>query len=124
MDRCRPAGAALTEAREVLIHAFAEDPEVVAGALRVARNAAQALPEDSVQVVVQGIAVTGIAVGGGFDEDIAGTLARGVRIVACGNSMERAHLESSQMAPGVQVVPSAVAHLANQQWAGAAYVRV
>lgn len=114
----------MTTAREVLIHAFDEDPAVVAGALRVGRNAAQAMSESIVQVVIQGIAVTGIAVGGGFDEDIAGTLARGVRVVACGNSMQRAHLESSQMAPGVQIVPSAVAHLTERQWAGAAYIRV
>lgn len=114
----------MTAVREVLIHAFDEDPAVVAGALRVARNAAQAMPGAIVQVVVQGIAVTGVAIDGGFDEDIAGTLAQGVHVTACGNSMQRAHLESSQMAPGVKIVPSAVAHLAERQWAGAAYIRV
>ncbi|MBS1697831.1 MAG: DsrE family protein [Actinobacteria bacterium] len=114
----------MTIAREILIHAFDEDPAVVAGALRVGRNAAQALPDIIVQVVVQGIAVTGVTTDGGFDEDIAETLARGVRVVACGNSMHRAHVEPSQIAPGVDVVPSAVAHLAERQWAGAAYVRV
>ncbi len=114
----------MTAAREILIHAFDEDPAVVAGALRVGRNAAQAMPDSVVQVVIQGIAVSGIAIGGGFDEDIAATLDHGVRLVACGNSMQRAHLESSQMAPGVQIVPSAVVHLAERQWAGAAYIRV
>src|SRR3546814_8546739 len=57
--------------RVILIHAFSEDPEVITAALRVARNAAQSLPDAIVEVVVQGIAVTGLTVGGRFEDDIA-----------------------------------------------------
>ncbi len=110
--------------RVILIHAFAENPDVITGTLRVARNAVQGLPDGVVQVAVQGIAVTGLTVGGGFEDDIAEAVNGGVHIVACGNSMDRASLAPSQLAAGIEVVPSAVVHLAEQQWAGAAYVRV
>nr|WP_274638384.1 DsrE family protein [Microbacterium bovistercoris] len=110
--------------RVILIHAFSEDPEVITAALRVARNAAQSLPDAIVEVVVQGIAVTGLTVGGRFEDDIAQTMTRGVRTVACGNSIERAGLDPAQLMAGIEVVPSAIVHLAEQQWAGAAYVRV
>ncbi len=47
-----------------------------------------------------------------------------IDVAACGNSMERERIEQDQLTEGVTVLPSAVIHLAEQQWAGAAYVRV
>lgn len=113
----------MSNRRILVLHAFAESPTVITAALRVARNAALALPQDQVQVVVQGTAVTGMTVEGGYDDDLAQTIAVGVQVVACGNSMKRADVDPEQLAPGVGMVPSAVVHLAQQQWAGAAYVR-
>ncbi len=108
----------------LLIHAFGSDPGVITGALRVARNASHGLPEARIRVVVQGPAVAGLVSGAGFDEDLADTLRGMIDVAACGNSMERERIEQDQLTEGVTVVPSAVIHLAEQQWAGAAYVRV
>jgi intracellular sulfur oxidation DsrE/DsrF family protein len=124
VDRRESAGAVVTAGGGILIHAFAENPDVITGALRVARNAAQGLPDRIVEVVVQGPAVTGLTADGGFEDDLAQTLITGVNIVACRNSLDRAGLDPSQLAAGIAVVPSAVVHLAERQWAGAAYIRV
>lgn len=114
----------MSEQRELLIHAFGSDPAVITGALRVARNASHGLPEARIRVVVQGPAVAGLVSGAGFDEDLADTLRCPLEVTACGNSMEREGITQDQLTKGVIVVPSAVIHLAQQQWAGAAYVRV
>lgn len=110
--------------RELLIHAFGSDPAVITAALRVARNASHGLPQARIRVVVQGPAVTGLVGGSGVDDDLVDTLRGTIDVAACGNSMEREGIEQDQLTEGVTVVPSAVVHLAEQQWAGAAYVRV
>jgi len=56
-------------------------------------------------------------------ERIAAAQAKGVRIVACQNTMRAFHLEQSDLAPGVGVVPSGVVELIRRQHAGYAYVR-
>ncbi|MGZ8804404.1 MAG: hypothetical protein ACXWZG_03765 [Microbacterium sp.] len=115
----------MTDERHLLIHAFSDDPAVITAALRAARNAAQALPDARVQVVVQGLAVAGLIAGGGFDEDLADTTSRPrVHVAACGNSLRRAELQPAGLAAEVGAVPSAVAHAAHAQWDGAAYVRI
>ena len=93
-------------------------------ALRVARNAVESLSDVDVQVVVQGTAVTGVTVEGGFEDDLATAMDEGLDIVACANSMRRAGVDPDQVIPGVGTVPAAVVHLAERQWAGAAYVRI
>ena len=113
----------MSEQSVLLIHAFGSDPAVITGALRVARNASHGLPGARIRVVVQGPAVAGLVNGSGFDEDLIDTLRGVIDVAACGNSMERESIEQDQLAEGVTVVPSAVIHLAEQQWAGAAYVR-
>ncbi|TCJ21768.1 hypothetical protein E0W80_15615 [Microbacterium sp. PI-1] len=114
----------MSEQHMLLIHAFGSDPAVITGALRVARNASYGLPEARIRVVVQGPAVAGLVSGAGFDEDLVDTLRGMIDVAACGNSMEREGVEQDQLSEGVTAVPSAVIHLAEQQWAGAAYVRV
>lgn len=110
--------------RELLIHAFDSDPAIITAAMRVARNASQGLPEARIRVVVQGQAVVGLVGGSGFEDELGDTLRGVIDVAACGNSMDREGIEQDQLTVGVTVVPSAVVHLAQQQWAGAAYVRV
>jgi intracellular sulfur oxidation DsrE/DsrF family protein len=112
--------------RQLLIHAYGDTPAVVATALRSARNAAAELGSDvSVHVVVQGPAVRELA----DQSDLSGELEESILdprvvVLACRNSLRTAGLESTDLLPGVQTVPSAVAYLAERQWNGSAYVRV
>jgi intracellular sulfur oxidation DsrE/DsrF family protein len=48
---------------------------------------------------------------------------RGVRIVACQNSMRAFHLEAADLAPGVGTVPSGVVELMKREHEGFAYIR-
>ncbi len=109
-----------------MIHAFSEAPDALTAALRAARHAVEALDADvTVQVVVQGGAVRGLTTGTGFVQDVTTALAgAGVEVVACANSMQRARVERGDLLRGVGTVPSAVGHIAEQQWGGAAYVRI
>ncbi|CAN5279801.1 hypothetical protein BH09ACT2_BH09ACT2_18460 [soil metagenome] len=112
--------------RQLLIHVLGDTPDVVAAALRSARNAAAELgSDDSVQVVVQGPAVRALAADSALADAVTDSL-RDPRVVihACQNSLRSADLTPSDLRPGVQTVPSAVAHLAERQWLGAAYVRI
>ncbi len=61
--------------------------------------------------------MAGLVSGAGFDEDLAPTRIRcPLEVTACGNSMEREGITQDQLTKGVIVVPSAVIHLAQQQW--------
>nr|WP_246301455.1 DsrE family protein [Microbacterium immunditiarum] len=82
------------------------------------------MAEARVRVVVQGAAVTGLARGAGLDDEVLTALERRIEVVGCSNSMKRHDVRSDQLADGVGVVPSAIVHLAERQWAGAAYVRI
>lgn len=121
------AGRALMEHRhQLLIHAFAEEPGVLTAALRVARRAVQSLGSDtSVQVIVQGGAVRGLVTDSAHLDDLLTTIAgSGVDVLACAHSMERVGVAAEALLPDVGTVPAAVTYLTQQQWAGAAYVRI
>ncbi|MFZ7089376.1 hypothetical protein [Curtobacterium sp. RRHDQ10] len=114
------------EGREVVLHAFAPTAEALDAALRVARNAVQALESGTtVRLVVQGGAVAGLTTDGGHVEDVLTTMRfSDVEVFACGNSLEGADIDPLLLLDGVVVTPSAVAFIVDQQWQGAAYVRL
>lgn len=97
----------------------------LAAAARIARNARTELPDAAIEVVVQGPCVAQLAAGPQLNADLAALAAEGdIEVSACRNSMRSAGVEEAALAPGVRPVPAAVAHLANGQFAGAAYVRI
>jgi len=97
----------------------------LAAALRVARNARAELPEARVELVVQGPVVTQLAASGP-DAAEAGALAAesGTKVTACRNSLRSAGIDETSLPAGITVVPAAVAHLAQRQFGGAAYIRI
>ncbi|WP_262106827.1 DsrE family protein [Arthrobacter sp. Marseille-P9274] len=97
----------------------------LAAALRVARNARAELPEARIELVVQGPVVTQLA-GSGPAAAEAGALAAesGTKVTACRNSLRTAGIDETSLPPGIAVVPAAVAHLAQRQFGGAAYIRI
>lgn len=113
-------------AQGLLLHVWTDDAADGAAALRtvqrVAANARAELgPEVAVQVVVQGAAVRLLLAA---DDDGAVPLEPGLDIVACANSLRSLGAEPGALRADVGIVPAAVAHLARQQWAGWAYLRV
>lgn len=113
-------------ARGLLVHsAGPADSAGISAALRSAANAVAALgPGVPVEVVVQGPGVGLLVAGSPLEEPVSEALAGGIRILACGNSLRSVGLTPGQLSNGVGSVPAAIAHLANRQWEGWAYVRL
>lgn len=110
----------------LLLHGAGSDAETwLPNLMRSAANAAADLGAGrDIHVVVQGPGVALLAKGRGPGEQLGTLLEAGVRVFACGNSLRSAGLSAADLAPGIDTVPAAVGHLARQQWAGWAYVRI
>jgi len=76
-----------------------------------------------IELVVYGPGIAMLKKDSPVADKIAAAQAKGVRIVACQNSMRGYHLEQADLAPGVGTVPSGVVELIRRQHAGYAYVR-
>lgn len=113
-------------ARGLLVHsAGPAESAGISAALRSAANAVAALvPGVPVEVVVQGPGVGLLTAGSTLEEPVSEALARGIRILACWNSLRSVGLTPEQLSSGVGSVPAAIAHLATRQWEGWAYVRL
>lgn len=122
----RPGERAGQSPRGLVAHAAGPLPDgALAGVLRSTRNAVAALgPDVLMEAVIQGPGVVHLAQGSESDEDIGAAIASGVRVLACGNSLRSAGVPAEDLLPGVEVVPAAIAHLAERQWSGWAYIRL
>ncbi|MFT4471749.1 DsrE family protein [Arthrobacter sulfonylureivorans] len=114
------------DGRGLLIHSAGQlERDALAGILRSAANARAELgPGVGIEVVIQGPGVTLLASNSPSAESISSTAQLDVRILACGNSLRSAGLAAEDLAPAVDTVPAAIAHLAQRQWGGWAYVRL
>lgn len=112
--------------RGLVIHSAGPvDDGTLAGVLRSSQNALAALgPKVRVEAVIQGPGVALLAAGSGSGDTIFGAVASGVRVLVCGNSLRSAGVPAEGLLPGVEIVPAAIAHLAERQWDGWAYIRL
>jgi intracellular sulfur oxidation DsrE/DsrF family protein len=88
-------------------------------------NAIEGLGTDAgdIELVVYGPGIAMLKKDSPVADKIAAAQKKGVRIVACQNSMRGFNLQQSDLAPGVGSVPSGVVELIRRQHAGYAYVR-
>jgi intracellular sulfur oxidation DsrE/DsrF family protein len=109
----------------LLVHAAGPlEPDTLAGILRGAANARTALkPGAAIEVVVQGPGVRLLTADSPANEAITRVRQLDVEILACANSLRSAGLEAGDLTVGIGTVPAAVAHLAERQWQGWAYIR-
>lgn len=110
----------------VVAHSAGPLPDgALGGVLRSSRNAVAALgPDVPVEAVIQGPGVARLAKGAGSEEAISAAVADGVGVLACGNSLRSAGVSAADLLPGVEIVPAAIAHVAERQWGGWAYIRL
>ncbi|WP_237715261.1 DsrE family protein [Arthrobacter sp. TB 23] len=115
-----------TGAPGVLLHGAGQGAtDGLSGVLRSAINTMTALPDGTaIEIVIQGRGVALLTAGSEMTAEVAEVLERGLRVLACENSMRSAGVELDQLLAGVGVVPAATAHLATRQWEGWAYVRL
>jgi intracellular sulfur oxidation DsrE/DsrF family protein len=120
------AAAAVESAREQAIFAVTDDdPKKWNLTLGNIGNAIDGIGANAaeIELVVYGPGIAMLKKDSPVADKIAAAQARGVRVVACQNSMRAFHIEPSDLAPGVGVVPAGVVELIRRQHAGYAYLR-
>ncbi len=110
--------------RGVVLHAHGERG-VVLTALRATRNVRAELADVPLEMVVQGGEVGDVVT----EDDVTAKVLRAISevradVALCHNSLVSLGLGDAHVPTGVLVVPAAVAHLAQRQWQGGAYVRL
>lgn len=91
-----------------------DDPAAMRLALGNIGNHLVASPGARISLVANGKGITTL-VAGEYSKPIAELQAKGVRFVACNNSMKGFNIEASQLVPGAVVVPAGVAELSRLQ---------
>ncbi|MBO1766710.1 DsrE family protein [Allobranchiibius sp. GilTou38] len=107
----------------VVIHL--PDQSTLAAGLLSATNIRRELGQETViEIAVQGAAVRQLCGDSDLNSAIKKALQDGCVIAACGNSLRAQAIDPQLLIDGINVVPSAVAYVAQRQWRGAAYVRL
>jgi intracellular sulfur oxidation DsrE/DsrF family protein len=76
----------------------------------------------AVEVVAHGPGID-LVLAGRHDVEVTDLISTGVLFSACRNTIRSRNLHAEALVPGVQVVASGVARVAQLQWAGYAYLR-
>lgn len=109
----------------VVIQLREDADDAIFSATRAAKNLLAEIPDATVELVVQGGAVSGLTRGA----DQAGKLREILTgmpqliVVACANALAAHDVTEADLAEGIQVTPAGVAHVARRQWEGWAYLR-
>ncbi|MBV8634893.1 MAG: DsrE family protein [Burkholderiaceae bacterium] len=91
-----------------------DDPAAMRLALGNIGNHLVASPGAKISLVANGKGITTL-VAGEYSKPIAELQAKGVRFVACNNSMKGFDIEPSKLVPGAVIVPAGVAELSRLQ---------
>lgn len=91
-----------------------DDPDAAPLALGNIANHLTVSPQAKITLVANGKGIH-MLVAGDYSTSIANLQAKGVRFVACNNSMRGAHISASQLVPGAVIVPSGAAELSRLQ---------
>jgi uncharacterized protein len=120
------AGAQTTPARNRVVYQVSEaNPQMWNVALNNVSNMQDALGAGGVQmeVVAYGFGVGMLKADSPVAKRVAETIKRGVRIVACENTMRGMNLSHADMLPDIGYVPSGVVEIMAKQQDGYAYIR-
>lgn len=100
------------------------DPQKWNLTLNNAANAAKELGKDTViEIIVFGPGIGMLKAGSATEARVLESVAAGVPVLACQNTMRGQHLEPKDMIPKVGYVPSGVGALIRRQAEGYAYIR-
>ncbi|MFK4760128.1 hypothetical protein ACI3KS_04255 [Microbacterium sp. ZW T5_45] len=103
--------------RAVVIHAF-DAPEDVPRAVGTASTLREAFPDARVRIIVNGAALG--AVPALAPEDVPD----GVEVGVCRIGLHRRNIDEADIPDGVEIIPTAPVAIVEEQWAGAAYIRL
>ena len=92
-------------------------------ALTLASNMREVLPKAKFEIVVYGPAVKMLTTFSDEIPMIQKVQGEGIQVIACGRSLKSEHLNDSEMAPGVTVVPFGAVHIVNREKQGWQYIK-
>lgn len=92
-------------------------------ALMLASNMREVLAKTKFEVVVYGANVKLLTAFSDEAPLIQKVLDEGIQIIACSRSLKYEHIDESDLAPGVTVVPFGVVHIVNRQKQGWQYIK-
>lgn len=101
----------------ILLHAV-DSPDAIDRAIGTATTLRKAFPETRIRIIVNGDALLGAATAR------TETLEEGISIGACRVGLQKRNIDEKSLAPNVEVVPSASVTLVQEQFDGAAYIRI
>ncbi len=107
--------------RSAVVHIYGHDETNVSNAIDIATRLSEKIPDAEVCLVVQGPAVASVLASGPIDKP---QLRPNLRLLACAHSLSKLDVEDKRLLPGFDTVPAAAVFLAEQQWRGAAYIRI
>jgi intracellular sulfur oxidation DsrE/DsrF family protein len=120
-----PTGAAADKKEHVILHVDENDPKVWNLALNNVKNLQAALGKDKVdiEVVVYGPGINMLKLDSEVGNRVNDTIAAGVPVVACQNTMKGMKLTKDDMLPTIGYVPGGVVEIMKKQTEGWAYVK-
>lgn len=92
-------------------------------ALILASNMREALTKAKFEIVVYGENVKLLNAFSDAMPLIQKVQNEGIQIIACGRSLKSEHLDPSDLAPGIKVVPFGAVHIVNRQKQGWQYIK-
>lgn len=107
----------ISSSRAVVLHA-ADRADDVQRAVSTAAALRKAFPEARVRIIINGEALTAAST---LDTD---GLPDGASVAVCAIGLHRRGIEESEVPDGVEVIPAAPIAIVEEQFAGAAYLRL
>ncbi len=111
-------------AQGVVFHVNEAAPEKHRMAVRNLENAKKGLPEQPMEIVINGPGLSMAAAGTStVVEEIAALQKQGVIVAVCRQTMKQHNMEEQDLLPGMLVVPSGVVRLIERQQDGYSYIK-
>lgn len=112
--------------KSVVFQLRSDDPEAILGATQAAKNCLAVVPNSPTEIVVQGGAVTGLKKDTAWADKLCEYVDKlgCVKVLACENALKSHEVDLAELLDMIGTVPAGVAHVAQRQWDGWAYLRV
>lgn len=100
------------------------DMDKVNNAIASCRNLIDDIPEAEVEVVFHQSAIEATIRGSPVEPDVMDLMRRGVKVVACRNSMRARNISEGELISGVSIVRAGVGEIVRRQAEGWIYLRL
>lgn len=105
------------EGRAVIVHAF-ERPEDLQRAVGTAATLREAFPDARIRIIVNGEAL------GAVPALTRDEVPDGIEVGVCRVGLRRRNIDEADVPDGVEIIPTAPVAIVEEQWRGAAYIRL